>query len=209
MGYRERVSASPELARLGKSSGSAAPSLSARYEESPFRGSVGFCAGVVTRDMLGPSLGLTLRALRGGPPVRLSKFDPVQSICHCGGRMPERTSPKAMARRAEGRTPGVNREGSPITSLSARQEKSPAWGLVSCLAEREGFEPSIELLTLYTLSRGAPSTTRPSLRICFSMASGSQRSAKDTRRGSRGKAQDSPTAPACSSSGFCSRLMRW
>jgi hypothetical protein len=32
------------------------------------------------------------------------------------------------------------------------------------LAEREGFEPSIELLTLYSLSRGAPSATRPSLR---------------------------------------------
>ena len=33
------------------------------------------------------------------------------------------------------------------------------------LAEREGFEPSIELLTLYSLSRGAPSASRASLRI--------------------------------------------
>ncbi len=32
------------------------------------------------------------------------------------------------------------------------------------LAEREGFEPSISFLSLYSLSRGAPSTTRPSLR---------------------------------------------
>jgi hypothetical protein len=32
----------------------------------------------------------------------------------------------------------------------------------SFLAEREGFEPSIEF-PLYTLSRRAPSTTRPSL----------------------------------------------
>ena len=32
------------------------------------------------------------------------------------------------------------------------------------LAEREGFEPSIEL-PLYTLSRRAPSTTRTSLRV--------------------------------------------
>ena len=32
------------------------------------------------------------------------------------------------------------------------------------MAEREGFEPSIELLIPYSLSRGAPSTTRPSLR---------------------------------------------
>lgn len=31
------------------------------------------------------------------------------------------------------------------------------------LAETEGFEPSIELLTLYTLSRRAPSATRPCL----------------------------------------------
>ena len=32
------------------------------------------------------------------------------------------------------------------------------------MAEKEGFEPSIELLTLYSLSRGAPSATRPLLR---------------------------------------------
>ena len=32
------------------------------------------------------------------------------------------------------------------------------------MAEREGFEPSISFLSLYSLSRGAPSTTRPSLR---------------------------------------------
>src|SRR5579862_6993051 len=31
------------------------------------------------------------------------------------------------------------------------------------VAEREGFEPSIRLLALYSLSRGAPSSTRPSL----------------------------------------------
>ncbi len=31
------------------------------------------------------------------------------------------------------------------------------------VAEREGFEPSMELLTPYSLSRGAPSASRPSL----------------------------------------------
>jgi hypothetical protein len=36
------------------------------------------------------------------------------------------------------------------------------------MAEREGFEPSMELLTPYSLSRGAPSATRPSLQ-CFSL----------------------------------------
>ena len=33
------------------------------------------------------------------------------------------------------------------------------------MAEKEGFEPSIELQTLYSLSRGAPSATRPPLRL--------------------------------------------
>ena len=32
------------------------------------------------------------------------------------------------------------------------------------MAGTEGFEPSIELLTLYSLSRGAPSATRPRIR---------------------------------------------
>jgi hypothetical protein len=35
------------------------------------------------------------------------------------------------------------------------------------MAEREGFEPSMELLTPYSLSRGAPSAARPSLQILF------------------------------------------
>ena len=34
------------------------------------------------------------------------------------------------------------------------------------LAETEGFEPSIELLTLYSLSRGAPSASRARSRVC-------------------------------------------
>ena len=50
--------------------------------------------------------------------------------------------------------------------LRARPEKKrPAWGVFDLLAEREGFEPSIELLTLYSLSRGAPSASRASLRV--------------------------------------------
>ncbi len=39
----------------------------------------------------------------------------------------------------------------------------PLYATDSILAEREGFEPSIEF-PLYTLSKRAPSTTRPSLR---------------------------------------------
>ncbi len=33
------------------------------------------------------------------------------------------------------------------------------------MVEKEGFEPSIELQTLYSLSRGAPSATRTPLRL--------------------------------------------
>ena len=39
----------------------------------------------------------------------------------------------------------------------------------SFLAEREGFEPSIEFLTLYSLSRGAPSASRAPLRYSLSI----------------------------------------
>ena len=51
-------------------------------------------------------------------------------------------------------------------SLSAKYAKSPSRGLFAYLAEREGFEPSIRL-TVYTLSRRAPSATRPPLQIVF------------------------------------------
>ena len=37
------------------------------------------------------------------------------------------------------------------------------------MAETEGFEPSIELQTLYSLSRGAPSAARPRLQISARM----------------------------------------
>ena len=102
--------------------------------------------------------------------------------------------------------------------LSLRQiRKKPLSGLFAYLAEREGFEPSIELLTLYTLSRGAPSTTRPSPRICLNLQTlvriwsitGNRRDAKHTGHTSSGKAQDSSAPGEGSPSGFCSRLMRW
>ena len=40
------------------------------------------------------------------------------------------------------------------------------------MAEREGFEPSMELLTPYSLSRGAPSASRPSLHIASNYKTG-------------------------------------
>ena len=38
------------------------------------------------------------------------------------------------------------------------------------MADTEGFEPSIELLTLYSLSRGAPSATRPRILGYYELA---------------------------------------
>ena len=52
--------------------------------------------------------------------------------------------------------------------LIARQREIPVSALVFRVslqvAETEGFEPSMELLTPYSLSRGAPSASRASLR---------------------------------------------
>ena len=37
-------------------------------------------------------------------------------------------------------------------------------GIFCNMAESKGFEPLIQVLPVYSLSRGAPSTTRPTLR---------------------------------------------
>src|SRR5688572_32126081 len=50
------------------------------------------------------------------------------------------------------------------SAASSPKQKGASRPVLYCLAEREGFEPSISLLSLYSLSRGAPSTTRPPLR---------------------------------------------
>jgi hypothetical protein len=75
---------------------------------------------------------------------------------HCGGRMPERTSPKAMARRAEGGTPAVNREGSSTPLSPPDKKKAPHGGSVGffCCVSRDMFVPSLGL-TLRAL-RGGP-----------------------------------------------------
>ena len=53
-----------------------------------------------------------------------------------------------------------------IVVLFLRQvQKTPLSRGVLYLAEKEGFEPSMGLLTPYSLSRGAPSATRPLLQI--------------------------------------------
>ena len=49
--------------------------------------------------------------------------------------------------------------------LDNRKDKSMKYNEQSKrMAERKGFEPSRQLYTAYSLSRGAPSTTRPPLR---------------------------------------------
>ena len=63
-------------------------------------------------------------------------------------------------------TPASNREGSHPPLIAAIQPHRRTSHLrTSNLAEREGFEPSIRLLTVYTLSRRAPSTARTPLRV--------------------------------------------
>ena len=57
------------------------------------------------------------------------------------------------------------REGGPRRGMLWNEAILPCnFFILLCLAEREGFEPSIEF-PLYTLSKRAPSTTRPSLRL--------------------------------------------
>ena len=63
------------------------------------------------------------------------------------------------------------------------------------LAETEGFEPSMELLTPYSLSRGAPSASRASLRVLGSTGALIRQAAKDT--GSRRMRQISPGRLRC------------
>ena len=177
--------------------------------------------------LLAPSMGLTPArcALRGRPAVVQIRS---RRICHCEGRMRERTSAQPTARRAKGGDALSQPAGSAclpvlLPSFSARYEKRPTRGRLSYLAEREGFEPSIELLTLYTLSRGAPSTTRPSLHSnCFAASPCHHvppRSVRTKLRGAEnsghkapGKAQlsvVSSESAAASSPGASSRLIRW
>ena len=58
------------------------------------------------------------------------------------------------------------------------------------VAEREGFEPSKDLLSPYSLSRGALSTTQPPLRLCgpvVAKALDSNDWARESRRGKSGE----------------------
>src|SRR5690606_23331685 len=99
-----------------------------------------------------------------------------------------------------------------FSTFSLRQiRKTPLSGRFSHLAEREGFEPSIELLTLYSLSRGAPSASRASLRDPHATPSVAA-AAQDSDLGAIGKVQPVPEPLLPSSAvspGASSRLIRW
>ena len=68
----------------------------------------------------------------------------------------------------------IEPKGSHQTSPHRQIKRPPDWGPFY-LAEREGFEPSMELLTPYSLSRGAPSASRPSLRVILIHIGGPER----------------------------------
>ena len=110
------------------------PPLSARYAKRPFDGASD-CV-VVREGLFGPSMGQTPTrcALRGQPAAVQIRS---RRICRTVG---------------------------PSTTSLRQIRKTPRSGRFAYLAEREGFEPSIRLLTRYSLSRGAPSATRASLR---------------------------------------------
>ena len=95
-----------------------------------------------------------LRASLGGPSIECAPSGAMRQ------GMPGVCQPQRPFRRltlAVGRIMG---------RCSQPHKKTPYFrGLSAYLAEREGFEPSIRLLTLYSLSRGAPSATRASLRV--------------------------------------------
>lgn len=76
-----------------------------------------------------------------------------------------RDLPLAALPRAASQT--VARRNAPYPNQEQKQKRLQINDLQAfgTLAEREGFEPSIELLTLYSLSRGAPSAARASLQF--------------------------------------------
>ena len=138
----ERTAAKPlaRRARRGKrrvTGGFVHTSLSARYAKRPsFDQRRGNL--IVDGDCWAHPWAQPLRAARCGASLRLSNFVPDKIV------EPKRVRPH----------------------LSLRQiRKTPLAGRFAYLAEREGFEPSIRLLTLYSLSRGAPSASRASLRV--------------------------------------------
>ena len=68
------------------------------------------------------------------------------------------------ARKGQGGSPGVARGNKPSFAFQATPGRLHSLRERS-LADREGFEPSERLITVHTLSRRAPSATRPPVRV--------------------------------------------
>ena len=103
------------------------------------------------RDICGPSLARTHAYARAA--LRAFRFAPGES---------NRTRGAQTARACPTQRCAPQR--SSTTSHHQKSQRAPLGGPLAFLAEREGFEPSMQLLTAYSLSRGAPSASRASLR---------------------------------------------
>lgn len=111
-----------------------------------------------------------LPASQYGAPGRIRTSDPqVRSLVLYPAELRalswKSMTDKRLSVNISGETPSSYR---PCRMAGAAKEKPPKAASVQ-LAESEGFEPSIEFLTLYSLSRGAPSATRATLRIYQAM----------------------------------------
>src|SRR5690606_899359 len=99
-------------------------------------------------------------------PIPSTVATPLQVQRSCDGC--RRRGPRSTRRYPLATAPGgrLSRYGGQYDSSGARQAHIILMVLMKSkeLAERKGFEPSRQLLTVYSLSRGAPSTTRPPLR---------------------------------------------
>jgi hypothetical protein len=99
---------------------------------------------------------------------------------------------RGASRRHHGGTDGDVRASSPFSHCNSPVERREEFDEVSQrlagrsrtwekMAEGEGFEPSIRLNTVYTLSRRAPSTARPPLRTTRNRHAGFGEGREDTR----------------------------
>lgn len=109
-----------------------------------------------------------------------------------------------------GKTTRNERFFQPIPCIDARNraEHISLARLLQEMAESEGFEPSMELLTPYSLSRGAPSASRATLRSPGRHVVGATRAVKDNGSARTRQTQFSSASPSMPSAPS-PRRMRW
>ena len=140
----------------------------------------GFCGGERGIASLRSAVCVRYRSLRLEPALLLRGFEPLSYLVN--KKMAEReglfgASCASPLRGHQHKTlmfkfaPGKFVEPRVLikSSHTAQIKKAPKRGFFN-LAEREGFEPSIRL-TVYTLSRRAPSTTRTPLQYSYCLSS--------------------------------------